>query len=116
MYSILNETELKSLPSDHVLYFYATWLPKGIVVNSRNMVEQVSTENGITALAIDVESFRGICKVNDITRVPTILLFRGKDMVKKLEGHMLTSAFRAAMREVYGDDILKNGRNHNDET
>lgn len=104
MNSILDETEIKSLPSNHVLYFHATWLPRSISVPFYRMVDSVVSAFGSSAVAIDVESFRQLCKIYDVTMVPTALLVKDGKIVRRLEGHMLTSAFRAAMREVYEID------------
>lgn len=114
MHSILNESELKTLPSNYILYFYATWMPRSLGTRYYSMVDKVSASASIVAVGIDVESFKSICKIYDVTRVPTSLLFRGGEPVKKLEGYMLTSAFRAVIREVYNeDDILNKERDSN---
>lgn len=100
MITVLDELELRNTPTNHVLYFYATWMPKSIGGHMYKMASKAE-EIGVPVFAIDVDAFKSQVKIHDIQRVPTLLFFANGNLVKKIEGYMLTASYRATLREIY---------------
>jgi len=104
MISILDELDLRDVPNNHVLYFYANWVPKSIAGHMHRMAAKAE-EFGVPVYAIDVEAFKSQVKKNDVIRVPTLLFFVDGSLSKKIEGYILTATYKAVLRELYKKEI-----------
>lgn len=94
------ESDLKFETKIVSLYFYASWMPYHNKMIS--MVEKVQKNyKDILFFAIDVDHFKGLCKRFNVTSIPeVIVLVNGKD-VKRINGLILTSAFRSVFGDIY---------------
>lgn len=96
------EEELDIKSNNNVLYFYSTWLPfhkKMLIMLSK----AESKYKHVNFTAIDVDSFKSICKRFDITNIPTVILLKNKDEVARIVGMVLTSAFIPKFK-IYKED------------
>lgn len=98
MITVTNEDSFKNLPENYILYFYATWMPKSV---GSHMFRMLNKDTKYTVLAVDVESFKSYVKVHQVEAVPTLIFFKGREPVKRIEGYMLTATFRATARNIY---------------
>ena len=75
------------------IYFYANWMPfhhKFITMISK--IEE--RHKDIKFLAIDVDHFASQCKRFSITSIPTVVILKNGREIKRVEGLILTSAFK----------------------
>lgn len=81
-----------------VLYFYASWMPfhKKMLLMIDKM-EQRYTH--IKFYAINTDIFKTICIRFSINSIPTVLIFDKKEL-KRINGLVLTSAFKSAFADI----------------
>lgn len=58
-------------------------------------------------LAIDTDSFKGLCKRMKVTSIPTVIVFKDGVEVKRVTGLILTGAFRRVFADIYELDTNK---------
>ena len=94
---LLSEQDLK-ISGDTALYFYASWMPfhKKMVT----MIGKIEEKFKYNFIGIDVDNFKSLCKIHNITSVPTVLAFKGDKEVKRIIGITLTSAFKSAFVDI----------------
>jgi len=54
----------------------------------------------INFFAIDTDHFRGLCKRFNIESIPTVIILEDGYEVKRINGIVLTSAFRSAFADI----------------
>lgn len=99
MLFITREEELQIDKPLQALYFYANWMPyhnKFITMISK--IEEKYKD--ISFSAIDVEEFKNQCKRFSIDSVPTVLILKEGKEVKRINGLVLTSAFKSAFADI----------------
>lgn len=82
------------------LYFYASWM----VFHNKMMTMIAKMEEkykDISFLAIDVEEFKKMCKRFDVQSVPQVLIFDGGKEINRINGIVLTSAFKSVFADIY---------------
>ena len=99
MLFITREEELKLDKSLQCLYFYTIWMPyhSKFVTMIGKMEEKY---NHIHFYAIDVDQFRSQCKRFSIDSIPTVLILQDGKEIKRINGLILTSAFRSAFADI----------------
>lgn len=99
MLFITHESELVIYPTIQVLYFYASWMPyhNKMLVMIDKMQEKYKNINFI---AIDVDYFKGLCKRFSIESIPTVLVLKNGAEIKRINGIVLTSAFKSAFADI----------------
>lgn len=103
---LVKEDEL-NLKGIQTLYFYASWMPyhKKMLI----MIDKVKEKHSnIDFLAIDVDYFKSLCKRFSVTSVPTVIILSNGTEAKRIEGLVLTSAFKSA----FGDICSSIGENN----
>jgi thioredoxin-like negative regulator of GroEL len=81
------------------LYFYASWMPYH--KKFLTMIGKIEEKHkDISFFAIDVDQFTSQCKRFSINSVPTVLILRGGKEVKRINGLVLTSAFKRAFADI----------------
>jgi thioredoxin-like negative regulator of GroEL len=82
-----------------VLYFYASWMPfhKKMMIMISKMEEKYKD---ISFYAIDVDHFKGFCRRFDIDSIPTVLILEEGKEKKRINGLVMTSAFRSAFADI----------------
>jgi len=100
MIFITNEKDLVFKDKIYALYFCATWMP--YQKKMLTMIDKIEQKyKDVVFYAIDVDSFKNVCTRFAIKAIPTIVVFlRGKE-VKRINGIVLTSAFKAAFVDIY---------------
>lgn len=91
------------------LYFYTSWIPyhKKMVT----MIEKVEQKyNDLKFFAIDADLFPTLCKRFRIGSVPITLILRNGLEVKRINGLVLTSAFKSTFSEILNKNEAKNGK------
>jgi thioredoxin 1 len=80
------------------LYFYAPWMPyhKKLLT----MIEKIEEKHKMPFYAVDVDQFRNQCKRFSIDSVPTVLILKDGQEVKRINGLVLTSVFRSAYADI----------------
>lgn len=100
MIFITQETDLQIETKTIALYFYASWVlgHKKMI----SMIEKIETKyKDINFFAIDVDYFKSLCTRFKVTSIPeVIILIDGKE-IKRINGLILTSAFRSAFSDIY---------------
>jgi len=92
------------------LYFYASWMPyhKKMV----NMINKMEVKyKDITFYAIDTDHFKGLCKRFNVTSIPEVILLVDGKEAKRINGMVLTSAFKSAFGDIYNSCNPENGEN-----
>lgn len=106
MFFLVKEEELDINQPLIALYFYASWLPfhKKMML----MIEKIEKKfNNIKFIAINTDLFKSLNKRYSITNIPTVVILKdGKD-VKRINGIVLTSAFRSAFVDICNSSNLK---------
>jgi len=100
MIFITQEDELNIDQPKQAIYFYASWMPyhnKFLTMISK--VEEKYKD--IIFYAIDVDQFSNQCKRFLITSIPTVILLKGGKELKRINGLVLTSAFKSAFADIY---------------
>lgn len=67
------------------------------------MIEKIELrykKNKIAFYAVDVEQFKSLCKRYSVESIPTVVIFRDCCEVKKIEGLVMTAAFRNAFIDI----------------
>ena len=99
MLFLVQEKDLDINQSLCALYFYASWMPfhKKMMI----MIEKMEQKYPIIKFfAINVESFKGLCKRFAISSVPIVLILEAGREAKRINGIVLTSAFKSAFVDI----------------
>ena len=80
------------------LYFYTSWMPmhKKMIT----MINKVENKNNINFCIIDADNFKSLCKRFKIDSVPTVLALQDGHEIKRINGLILTSAFKSAFVDI----------------
>jgi thioredoxin-like negative regulator of GroEL len=99
MIFITQEEELQiDLPLQS-LYFYASWM----VYHKKflTMISKIEEKyKHIVFYAIDVDQFRNQCKRFDVQVIPTVIVLKGGEEIKRISGLVLTSAFKSVYADI----------------
>lgn len=99
MIFITQEEELQiDLPLQS-LYFYSSWMPyhKKFLTMISKMEEKYKD---MPFYAIDVDQFRSQCKRFDVDKIPSVVILKEGQEVKRITGLVLTSAFKSAYADI----------------
>lgn len=99
MIFITQEEELQiDLPLQS-LYFYSSWMPyhKKFLTMISKIKERYKD---MPFYAIDVDQFRSQCKRFDVDKIPSIVILKEGQEVKRITGLVLTSAFKSAYADI----------------
>jgi thiol-disulfide isomerase/thioredoxin len=99
MLFITKEQEILTSVKIKALYFYATWMPfhKKMMI----MIDKIEQKyKDIEFLAIDVDHFKGLCRRFNIESVPTVLIIDSGKEIKRINGLVMTSAFKSAFVDI----------------
>lgn len=114
MFFLSKEDELIFSSNIKALYFYAQWMPyhnKMLI-----MIDKVEQKyKNITFLAIDVESFKGLCKRFSVESIPTVVITNLGTEIKRLNGFIMTSAFISAFTDICNLRNTINGEDNEQE-
>lgn len=99
MIFITQEDELKIGEGIVGLYFYASWMPyhKKMMIMISKIEEKY---NNIIFYAIDTDYFKNLCKRFEVTSIPTVIIRKNDIEANRLNGIILTSAFRSAFVDI----------------
>lgn len=99
MLFITAESEIKLEDKLQAIYFYASWLPyhKKMLVMIDKMEEKFKN---ITFIAVDVDHFKNQCTRFNIDSIPTVIILNNGKEVKRIEGLVLTSAFKRSLADI----------------
>ncbi len=95
-----------------MFYFYTSWMPyhKKMLYMISKMEEKYKEMN---FLAIDADHFKGLCRRFNIESVPTVLIMVEGVEKKRINGLVLTSAFKSAFADICKVmTALLNGENY----
>lgn len=94
-----SESEIVLKDDIQALYFYTPWLPfhKKMLVMINKMEDKFKN---ISFTAVDVDAFSSQCIRFNIDSVPTIVLFKNGKEIKRINGLILTSAFKSALADI----------------
>lgn len=81
------------------LYFYASVMPYHN--KFLTMIGKMEDKYDIAFSAIDVDQFSNQCKRFIITSIPTVLILKEGKEIKRINGSVLTSAFKGAFADIY---------------
>lgn len=101
---ISNEQDIKIENNLQAIYFYASWVPFNKKMVS--MIQKIEDKYKIPFLAVDVDFFKNQCKRFDVTSVPTIVVLKNGKEIKKINGLILMSAFKAVFNDICNNDTL----------
>lgn len=100
MLFITKEEDLHvSNAATQVLYFYSSWMPfhKKFMTMISKMEEKYKD---MTFFAIDIDQFNSQCKRFSVNTIPTVLILQSGTEVKRINGLILTSAFKSAFADI----------------
>jgi thiol-disulfide isomerase/thioredoxin len=100
MIFITNEKDLVFDDKIFALYFCSNWMPyhKKMMV----MIDKIEQKyKDIVFYAIDVDNFKSLCTRFSIRSIPTIVVISHDEEIKRINGLVLTSAFKAAFADIY---------------
>ena len=81
------------------LYFYASWMPyHGKFLTMISKMEEKYKD--ISFFAVDVDAFKNQCTRFSVDSIPTVLVLKEGKEVKRINGLVLTSAFRSAFADI----------------
>jgi len=99
MLYVTSEEEIRLNDSLQAIYFYASWMPyhKKMAI----MIDKVEEKyKNINFLAVDVEQFSNQCKRFAVESIPTVIVLKGGREIKRINGLVLTSAFRRTFGDI----------------
>lgn len=103
MLFITQENELIFNSKIQALYFYSSWMPyhnKMMI-----MINKIKEKHkDIIFFAIDVDHFKGLCRRFNIESIPTVIIFKNNEELKRINGLIMTSAFRSIFADICNDD------------
>jgi thiol-disulfide isomerase/thioredoxin len=113
MQFIVREEDLSFQKRLQVLYFYASWMPyhKKMMVMIGKMEEKYPD---IDFFAIDVDYFKGLCKRFSVESVPMVLIMKQGTEKKRINGLVMTSAFRSAFADICNPEMEKSNGQEKD--
>lgn len=83
-----------------VLYFYSSWMKFhkrfDYMINSYE-----NKNNNFNFFAVDVDYHKDLCKRLGVECVPLIIILFDNKEIKRCEGLLLSSAFKAALNDIY---------------
>lgn len=81
-----------------VMYFYSPWMPyhKKMLIMLDKMEQKY---DNMKFFAVNVDLFKSVCKRFEIDSIPTVLIFNKKEL-KRINGLVLTSAFKKAFADI----------------
>jgi thioredoxin-like negative regulator of GroEL len=96
---ITSENEIKLENNLQGIYFYAHWLPyhKKMLTMIGKMEDKYKN---INFLAVDVDNFSNQCIRFNISSIPTIIILNNGKEIKRINGMVLTSAFKSALADI----------------
>jgi thioredoxin-like negative regulator of GroEL len=97
MIYLTSENELK-LDGWRFVYFYTTWMP--FHKKMTTMISKVENKNNIIFSAVDADNFKTLCKRFSIEAVPTVLALKDGYEKKRINGLVMTSAFKSAFVDI----------------
>lgn len=105
MNSIIKESDIHINDEVGALYFYSTWLPyhKKMII----MISKMEEKYNLDFKSIDVDNFPSLCKRFSVNQVPTVLVFNYGKEIKRIEGLVLTSAFKSAFADICNNGTIK---------
>ena len=96
---ITQESELQINSGIQAIYFYANWLP--FHKKMLNMISKIEDKySNILFMAIDTDHFKNMCKRFNIESIPAIIIFKDGKEIKRINGLLMTSAFRAIFADI----------------
>lgn len=96
---LTSEQDLKYSEGIHSLYFYAPWIPFHKKMNI--MIGKIEDKyKQVSFTAVDTDSFKGLCKRFNIDSIPTVLIMVNGEEKKRINGLVMTSAFRSAFADI----------------
>jgi thioredoxin-like negative regulator of GroEL len=99
MLFITKEEDLQKNNKILPLYFYAHWMPYH--KKMLTMISKIEDKyKDITFLAIDVDHFKSLCKRFNVTSIPEVLILSGGTEIKRINGLILTSAFKSIFADI----------------
>lgn len=105
MLFIAHENELIFNTKIQALYFYASWMPyhnKMMI-----MIDKVKEKyKDISFFAIDSDHFKILCHRFNVESIPDIVIFNGGKEIKRINGLVMTSAFRSIFADIYNNSII----------
>lgn len=100
MFFLHQEKDLIINNKVQALYFYSSWMP----FNKKmlNMLSKCEIKYpNIDFFAIDVDFFKNICYRFNIETIPTIVILNNGNLLKKINGIVMTSALKSAFSDIY---------------
>lgn len=106
MYFLTQENELKFSTPFSVMYFYSTWMPNIQHKKMLSMIEKIENKyDDVFFFAIDVDFFMKICQKYKVESIPTIIIMNTQSEIKRINGVVLTSAFKSVFADIYNGSI-----------
>lgn len=95
----LNQEKDLILSKSQSLYFYASWMSyhKKMLFMIDKMEQKYKN---VEFFAIDVDFFKNLCKRFEITSIPTVIIINNGEELKRINGLVLTSAFKSAFADI----------------
>lgn len=104
MIFVSQENDIVLKDKIQALYFYASWMPfhKKMLI----MIDKIEQKhNDIEFLAIDVDQFSNQCKRFSINAIPTVVVLKNGKELKRIDGLVMTSAFKSAFVDICNTNI-----------
>lgn len=99
MFFVTQENEIQLGNDLQAMYFYASWVPyhKKMMI----MIDKIEQKySNIPFIAIDVDHFKSQCIRFNIDSVPTVIVYKNGKEIKRINGLVLTSAFKTAFSDI----------------
>lgn len=108
MLYITNEAQLLFKDKIVCLYFYSSWMPyhKKMLI----MIDKIEKKyKNIVFFAIDVDFFKNLCIRFSIKSIPNVLIFDDGKEIKRVDGLVMTSAFKSIFVDICNSNALQIG-------
>jgi thioredoxin-like negative regulator of GroEL len=102
MIFITKETDVNMQVPLQSLYFYASWIPfhKKFLL----MISKIEEKYHMPFFAIDIDQFPQIAKKFSVKSIPVVLVLKKGEELNRIEGLVLTSAFKSFYVDIYNKE------------
>jgi thioredoxin-related protein len=97
---IVEQPSFNSGDNITAIYFYARWMDASMYKKCITMINKVEVLYNIKFYAINTDDFKNLCKIYNVTSIPTIVILKKEKEISRINGLALTGAFKKVFADI----------------